>query len=145
MAALDRAHAMWSTIDEFFVEDLSGIKSPINGETSSVYDEIKIKPQIPQKLTFASASTKCIKGTISSSWEREKNKFTFKVEITANTTATVYMPVFVDSDFTINEGMNLIWEEGRFYAGTEGIYSGQKQEDFVEFEIGSGRYHFILE
>lgn len=141
----DLAHAMWSTIDEFFVEDLSGIKSPINGETSSGYDEIKIKPQIPQKLTFASASIKCIKGTISSSWEMEKNKFTFKVEIPANTTATVHVPVFVDSDFTIKEGMNLIWEKGRFYAGTEGIYSGKKQEDFVEFEIGSGRYHFILE
>jgi len=141
----DLAHAMWSTVDEFFVEDLAGIKSPINGETSTGYDEIKIKPQIPQKLTFARASTKCIKGTISSSWKREKNKFTFKVEIPANSTATVHVPVFVDSDFTIKESTNLIWEEGRFYAGTEGIYSAKKHEDFVEFEIGSGRYHFILE
>jgi alpha-L-rhamnosidase len=140
----DHAHAMWGVIDEFLVETLAGIKSPINGDTSIGYNHIVIKPAVPQKMTFARATVKSIKGRIVSDWEKGEDKFTLAVEIPANTTATVCVPRLSYSTYTIKESGKIVWNQSEFHPGVEGVSSAKATEDYIEFDIGSGNYSFAI-
>jgi len=80
-------HFMLGQIQEWFYNDLAGIRSDGNG-----FKHILIAPQPVGDLTWAGASYDSIRGTIASRWERHGNKFTLKISIPANTTATVFVP-----------------------------------------------------
>ena len=64
---------MWATIDEFFYNDLAGIKGPDYygpGYMTPGFRRIRIEPHLPGDLKHAAASVKTVRGMVSSRWKR---------------------------------------------------------------------------
>ena len=45
---------------------------------------------------------------------------------------------------TITEGRKVVWKDGSYTSGVEGISSGSQDGDYVTFDVGSGRYRLKL-
>jgi alpha-L-rhamnosidase len=61
-------------------------------ESQPGYKHILIEPRPGGGLTFSRASIESVYGRVASGWEIANGKMTLKVQIPANTTATVKMP-----------------------------------------------------
>jgi len=86
-------------------------------------------------LDWVNASVHTIHGTISSSWQKKPGEVIFEVEVPANTTATVYLPV---SPGTV------ITERGKPVSHARGIRMQVPEGNKAVFEIGSGSYLFSV-
>ncbi|WP_304197101.1 alpha-L-rhamnosidase C-terminal domain-containing protein, partial [Flavobacterium alvei] len=61
-----------------------------------------IQPEIVGDMTFVKATYKSIYGNIASAWEKKDGKLILKVEVPANTSATIKFPVSKDSEIKVN-------------------------------------------
>ncbi|HET7626583.1 MAG TPA: glycoside hydrolase family 78 protein [Verrucomicrobiae bacterium] len=110
-------------------EDLAGIKSDPN---APAFKHIIMKPEPVGDLTFVKATHQSPYGKISSEWHRKENSaapnsgFDWKIEIPANTTATVYVPAKNAESVSVKDAKPARFENGR-----------------AIFELGSGKYHFV--
>ena len=111
----------------WFYEDLAGIK---NTPASVGFKQILMEPVFPEKLNYVNASHVSPYGRIGSSWKRDGNKLEWNVEIPANTTATVKLPL----DFHVQVD-----------AGQVGIHSVEEADGKLVVELGSGKYVFMSE
>ena len=87
------------------------------------------RPQPGGKLTSARAHLHSIHGLISSSWNKDGDAFDWNIEVPANTTATVYIPV-----------MN-----GQSISGVEdsqGVTFVREENDARVYQVGAGKYRF---
>ena len=89
------------------------------------FKQILMEPVFPEKLNYVNASHVSPYGRIGSSWKRDGNKLEWNVEIPANTTATVKLPL----DFHVQVD-----------AGQAGIHSVEEADGKLVVELGSGKY-----
>ncbi len=75
-------------------------------------------------------------GKVSSHWKIENGKLLLDIEVPANTTATIYIPV--EEGKTITENNNQL-------STINGITIKDKQPGFTIVETGSGIYHFVVQ
>src|SRR5690606_20483879 len=87
-------HQMFGSVVEYFYKYLAGIQSPMEGNTAQGYDEIYVRPYVPEKLQFVNASVETVKGKVSSNWKKEEEAFIHEISIPANATATIALPLF---------------------------------------------------
>lgn len=106
-------------------EDLAGIKTD---PQKPGFKHIIMKPTPVGALQFVKASHQSPYGLISTEWHREGQKFDWRIEIPANTTATVYVPAASLSRLAAEDAKPSGFENGR-----------------AIFELGSGKYHFVSE
>lgn len=111
-------HFMLGQITEWFYHDLAGIASDPAGPG---FKRIIIKPQPVGDLQWAKASYDSVRGKIVSEWKREGEKFTLKVAIPANTTATVFVP-------------------GKSPAEASGVKRLREEDGRAVFAVGSGEW-----
>lgn len=97
-------HFMLGQIMEWFYADLAGIAPD---PAAPGFKNVIIRPQPVGDLTWAEASYDSVHGPIAVRWERHEGKFTLKVTIPANTTATVYLPA--DRELPVAEGQHVTW------------------------------------
>ena len=90
-------HFMLGQIQEWFYHDLAGIQ---NAPDSAGFKKIVINPQPVGDVKWTRASFDSVRGKIVSEWQRDGDKFTLKVTIPANTTATVFIPAKSAGDVT---------------------------------------------
>jgi len=138
---------MWATIDEFFYNDLAGIRGPEYygpAQTSPGFRRIEIRPYVVGDLTHAEASIKTVRGIISSSWKRTKDSFVLEIAIPVNATAKVSVPTLGLQEFVVIEGGKAIWKNNLYIEGVAGIADGRRDADWVTFDVGSGNYCFEL-
>ena len=121
-------HFMLGQIQEWFYHDLAGIRSDGNG-----FKKISIAPQPVGDVTWAKASYHSIRGKIVSDWKRDGDKFTLKVTIPANTTATVFVPAKSAGDVT---------ESGRPASQSSGVKFLREANGRAVFAVESGEYEF---
>jgi alpha-L-rhamnosidase len=139
---------MWCMIDQFFYNDLAGIKGPEYmgpGYMTPGFKNIVIRPYIPDDLTYAKASMKSMHGTIVSDWKKEANGvFTFIVTVPANTTADIHVPKinYNTTDWVIQEKQGVSWQNGAWVPNTPGITLGWEENEYIVFQAGSGEYRF---
>jgi alpha-L-rhamnosidase len=136
---------MWATIDEFFYDDLAGIKGPDYhgpGYMEPGYCEIHIAPHVLGDLEHARASIKTVRGVVSSSWVRDGRSISLEVTIPVNSRGSVSVPKMGLKDVTVTEGDEIVWFDGGFVGGVPGIAGGSESPDYVTFEVGSGSYRF---
>ena len=138
-------HHMFGSVVEYFFKHLAGIQSPTDGCTSKGYQDIYIKPYVPAGLNYVNASYETVTGEIFSGWNKESNSFTHIIEIPANTTATVALPVFDFGEVSVYEGDAIIWENNSFVEGTSGIIQVIKELERIMIQIESGKYRFRME
>ncbi len=138
---------MWCTIDEFFYNDLAGIKGPDYygpGFAAPGFRKIEIKPHVPGDLTFASGSIKTVRGMVSSNWKRTDDSLILEVRIPVGSEAVVSVPRIGLRNIEVTESDKTIWKNGKFIRGAFGITNGTETAEYVTFDIGSGSYRFRL-
>ncbi|MRG44143.1 Bacterial alpha-L-rhamnosidase [Chitinophaga sp. SYP-B3965] len=111
-------HPMFGSIGEWFYRSLLGINPAAPG-----FKKIIIKPQPAGDLTFAKGSYNSPYGPISSDWKITNGKFSLKVNIPANTSAEVWVPLK--------------------YGKVSGAKMLREEKGYAVFERGSGNYTFV--
>jgi len=117
----------------WFYEYLAGI-APDDAQPG--FKHIIMRPTPVGDLTFVKATHNSPYGLISSEWHRDGNKFDWQIEIPANTTAMVYIPMMPKGRVT---------ESGKPVDVTKGFKSGLGLSSVLVRELGSGKYHFVSE
>ena len=92
-------HLMLGHIMEWFYTGLGGIKQD---ENSIAFQKIVIRPEIVGDITWVKSSYQSPCGLIRSDWQKTGNVLEMKVEIPANTSATIYLPTSRKSAVTEN-------------------------------------------
>lgn len=124
-------HYAFGSPAAFLYTDILGIKSD---ENDPGYHHILLEPNIGGNLTYAKGCYESTYGPISVEWEQTDMGYCFYIEIPANTSAYLKLPLpgnggsYLESDHTIENA------EGVEYLGIEG--------NKAVFEIDSGAYYF---
>jgi len=126
-------HYAYGAIGDWMYRKMVGLDTYEDGVG---YKQIKIKPHIGGGFTYASASLDTYYGKVSNSWKIENGNLLMDVEIPANTTATVYVPVV---------NAESIKENGEILPAVESIKVKGNEDGYVVLELGSGIYHFVVE
>jgi len=117
-------HYAYGAVGDWMYQVMVGIE--VDPEKPG-YKHILIQPHPGGGLTHASASHATMYGRVSSGWEIKDGKFSLRVEIPANTTATVWLPA---------AKLDQVTESGKTLTGAR--QEGEK----VVVPIGSGKYEF---
>jgi len=124
-------HYAYGAIGDWMYRVIAGIDTR---EDAPGYRRIIIRPNPGGSLTQAGASLKTYYGQITSNWQTQNGQLVLDVEVPANTTATVYIPV--KENGTVQEGGQPINAQKEIK-----VTDGEKGKTVVE--IGSGKYHFV--
>jgi alpha-L-rhamnosidase len=128
-----RNHIMFGDISSWFYKALAGI---VPDPASPGFKRFTIKPHVLGDLTHASGTYESLRGRIASGWRLEDGRFSMKVTIPANTTATVFVPA------ASAEGVN---ECGRSARDAAGLRYLRMEDGYAVFEAGSGSYAFATD
>jgi alpha-L-rhamnosidase len=136
-------HAMFGSVGSWFYRALGGINLSADSEG---YRHIRIDPQMVRDLTHASASVETIRGTVSSSWTHAGGNISLDVTIPVGSDAQVVLKKDEDvTGFTIIEGNRVVFANGHYYGGAEGITAANAERNgAIIFDVGSGTYSFKL-
>lgn len=124
-------HYAYGAIGDWMYRVIAGIDTR---EDAPGYRHIIIRPRPGGSLTQATGTLLTYYGNIKSSWQWQNGQLALDVEIPANTTATVYIPV---------KGNNAVLESGKPVTDQKDIRFISSDKEVATLEIGSGRYHFI--
>ena len=124
-------HYAFGSVGEWLFANVAGIDLMSQG-----FRHITLKPEVGPGLKFVKAHYKSVSGLIRSEWAFESDEtWRWLVEVPPNTTATVHVPCGEIED---------IWEGGRAIADSADVRLLEKCSDTCVFEIGSGRYEFLI-
>jgi alpha-L-rhamnosidase len=125
------AHYSFGAVYQWMVENIGGIRS--DGPS---YRHITVSPQMDGQLTRATTRYDSIRGRIETAWERRDGVFSLRVDLPANTTATVYLPLDAGAaESSVTEG-------GDPLGTAQGVKLLGRQKDRAVIEVGSGSYRF---
>ncbi len=100
---------MMGQIDEWFYQSLAGI---VPDDQNPGFKHFFIQPEIVGDMTFVKATYQSIYGNIASAWEKKDGKLILKIEIPANTSATIKLPVPNNTEIKVNKkSMSLGFDE----------------------------------
>ena len=123
-------HWAFGSVGEWVWRELAGINPD---EAQPGYKHFYLRPRPCAGLAWVKARYESIRGPIVSEWELSSGRFSLHVEIPANTSATVYVPV---------ERKEAVTESGRPATKAEGVRSLRIQDREAVFEVESGSYNF---
>ena len=126
-------HYAYGAIGDWMYRVIAGIDTKTEAPG---YKQIVIKPTIGGGLLNANADYETNYGKISSHWKLENNNLLMDVDIPANTTATIYIPVRGNND--------LVSENGKPISAVPDIKLGAPETGYVVLNVGSGSYHFSI-
>jgi alpha-L-rhamnosidase len=145
-------HPALASLGAWLYQALGGINLDTDG---AGYRRILIRPQIVRDLTSASATVETVRGKVSCAWTRSGRAITVDVTVPVNSEARLIIPK--DREMTgaaVREGGRVIWEDGRFVPGVEGVKSAVSEKRHVAvlvyvpegiiIDVGSGHYSFTL-
>jgi alpha-L-rhamnosidase len=124
-------HYAYGAIGEWMYAVVAGLEID---ELAPGYKHILIQPRPGGGLTHANASLQSMHGYVASGWEIADGKMTVRVEVPANTTATVRLP---------KAKLEEVSEEGKPLADRADILGARQSRDAVVLELGSGKYVFV--
>jgi alpha-L-rhamnosidase len=124
------AHYSFGAVARWMFQTVAGIDMAKSG-----FQQLIIRPQPAEGLTWVKAGYDSIHGPIATEWRTEQGKLTVAVTIPANTTATVYLPVADPA---------VVTENGRPVAQTNGITFVRTEGNESLFEVGAGEYSFAM-
>ena len=129
------AHYSFGAVYQWMVENIGGIRS--DGPS---YQHILIEPKMDEGLTRADTRYDSVRGRIETAWERSGGRFSLKVTVPANATATVYIPLDPGAqEASLTEGgLPLAQAQGVRLVGRE------KDRPVDVIEVGSGAYVFAV-
>lgn len=145
VAMASHNHPMYGAVDAWFYKMLAGIQADPEGPG---FAKFSVKPHVPEQLTYARGVLQTVRGEAGVHWERNNAFFLMQVTVPWNSEATVQVPLLNQSpeSVTVKEGENIIWAQGSYIEGTQGISGGrQLEKGYITFTAGSGCYDFVIE
>ena len=97
------------------------------------FKHIIMRPRVIGDLSSAKAYHESMYGKIVSDWKIENGGFEWRIEVPANTTATVYVPT---------QNAQSVRESGKPARSAASVKFLRMEDNHAVFEIGSGRYSF---
>lgn len=131
LPSVSNNHFMLGHLMEWFYSGLAGIRP---ADDAIAFHKIEIRPETVGDVTWAKANYKSPYGNILTSWKKDKGQFKLEVNIPANTTASIYLPVKSNVVITV-DGQNI---KARHDLKFIGYHDGK-----AEIKAGSGNYTFI--
>src|SRR5574344_166370 len=128
--SLSQNHCMMDHIEEWFYSELGGINN-----TGVAFNRFDIHPWIPSDMNSMTVTSKSVYGTITSSYEKTQNGYSYTFIVPENSTATITVPVFA--------GQQLM-ENGVAVSKGDGIQNVSYADTLVTVVAGSGSYHFTM-
>ncbi len=125
-----RIHSTLLAAGEWFPRGLCGIKPD---PAQPGFKHVIIDPRPVEGLTWAKASYDTIRGPVTSEWRRDGKTLEYNIEIPANTTAMLRIPVAAADKVT---------ESGRPMGEAKTVRLLKQAAGLAEYELGSGKYHF---
>jgi alpha-L-rhamnosidase len=125
-------HLMLGHLMEWLYSGIGGISQT---ETSVGFKEIVIKPEMVGDILFANTSFNTPYGMVKCDWEKQKYFTIISIEIPANSSAMVYLPV--------NESSKIL-EGGSPLEKISDIQVLKKGNGKLICRIGSGKYSFRI-
>lgn len=122
-------HYAYGAIGDWMYRVMAGLD---NEDGTVGYKNIRIMPHVGGGFTNVAAAYETQYGKLGSAWKIENGKLLLQVEIPANTTATVYVPV-QDGD---------VMEGGLPVASSKTIQVTGKEKNYLVLKTGSGKYEF---
>lgn len=123
-------HYSLGSVGEWMYTDVGGIDLD---PAQPGYKHILMHPRPGGAMTYAKTSYESIHGMINSDWKLESGKFTYKITVPANTTATVWIPT---------KDAVSIRESGNTIEKTNGVVLLRMEDGCAVYEVGSGTYQF---
>jgi alpha-L-rhamnosidase len=123
-------HYAYGAIGDWMYRVMAGIDTD---EAAPGYKHILIQPRPGGGFTDVKASHETPYGKVASAWTRKDGTFELRVEVPANTRATVRLP---------KAQLASVTEGGQALAGGNGITEPKQDGDAVVLEVGSGTYRF---
>ena len=119
-------HAMFAGISSSLYTGLGGIRTD-----DPAYASMTIAPEVPDSLEWVRVEQDTVRGTVGSSWRHTDDGLVLDVEVPANTTATVEVPLLGHDaeDVTVPEGAEP---------------TGANDAERAAFDVGSGSYRFVV-
>jgi alpha-L-rhamnosidase len=131
-------HFNFGAVGEWMYSNVAGIQPAAPG-----FKKIRIQPQIDSTLRFAAASYHSMQGKIYSEWKIEKNSVLFQVEIPANTTAVIVLPVRRGQKYLLKEGNTHISVTPKYLKG-ENFMEQNGWRTALSCQPASGRYTYQI-
>lgn len=124
-------HYAFGTPVSFLYTNILGIKSD---EKDPGYHHILLEPDTAGGFTYAKGGYESVYGSIQMEWEQTDGGYRFCVEIPANTTALLKLPIPAGGNSYLENGKSIERASGVEYLGQDG--------DKLAFELASGYYCF---
>lgn len=125
-------HCMLGHLMEWLFSSLGGVRQ---ADHSVGFREIVFKPEIVGDIRDANVSFESPYGIIKSEWKDNEEKFLLRVEVPANSFATVYLPASDPSGIT---------ESGISVAEADGVSEILSENGRTVIKIASGVYNFSV-
>lgn len=125
-------HYAYGAIGDWMYRTITGIDTYNEGPG---YKQIIIKPHPGGNLTYAKADLETNYGKVSSHWKKDNTHLEMDVEIPANTTATIYIPV---------SNKESIKESGNTLSSVKEFKIVGSEKGYILVHAGSGVYHFSV-
>ncbi len=121
-------HYVFGAVDEWFFRSMLGIDWAEPG-----FSRVRLRPEIGYGLTYARGGCPTVRGRISAGWEVEDRTVTYAVDLPANTSADLDLPVSV---------ANALRENGVMARDAEGVRIIGRENGRLRIELGAGSYRF---
>jgi len=125
-------HVMTGSIDAFFYKTLAGFNLD---ENYPGCERIIIRPFIPESLPYVKASIATIRGKVSVHWENNKSELRIKIEIPANMTGDIYVPVNLEVGDSLSEEL---------WAKDQNVKFIDATDKYKHYLVNSGSYEFVV-
>lgn len=134
-------HPMLGSIGAWFYRTLAGLEPD---DTAPGFRRIVYRPRMVRDLTHAAASTRTVRGEAACAWSREDGRIRVEAVVPVDTAAEIRIPVFNNRNVEIFESGKLVWSQGLFIPGAEGVAGAREDGKEIVLLAGSGRYVFEL-
>jgi hypothetical protein len=137
-------HPMFTSFEPWFYTTLGGLRPTGPGFSGS-----RVQPQLLGNLSSVNASIDTVAGLLGCAWVKADASLRVEVTIPPNTVSRVTLPCAAGTD-TVTEGSAVVWRRGKFVAGSSaGVTAGAEDSGLglqpgVSFDVGSGRYVFVV-
>jgi len=125
-------HYSYGAIGDWMYRQMVGLDTYEDG---AGYKHSKVQPHIGGGFTNASASLDTYYGKLSSGWKLQGEDIYLDVIIPANTTSSVFIPT---------KDATKVSENGQALSTVNGLKIIGQKDDYLETQLGSGEYHFII-
>ncbi|MGB9746547.1 MAG: family 78 glycoside hydrolase catalytic domain [Bacteroidales bacterium] len=137
-----RNHFAYGSVGEWYYRYLAGIQPDIK---QPGFKRIIFYPRPVGNLTYASADLMTGYGQATIAWKKIGNQLQIEIQIPANTSGIVRIPFEKGKNKKIAESGKLIWKDGKRVKSSKGLTFVKQENNYMEFEAGAGKYHFLVQ